>query len=327
MHRSMRARTVWLFGSRISIAVGLLGLPAVGCGKKSKPAKMSEEERSESERRREKAGKKVRKERTDKMAASVCDALECNDDQRAKVVELVTAYRVGGIRPKRGLGGSHDATKALADAFRGDTLDAAAFSTFRKAENDARDKSQTKRRDGTTAALVELHAALSPEQRKKLAAMVVEDGLGFLRAPRRAGPRAGARRRPPDAEQRAERMAIRLCKQMSCSGDQTDTFADILAKLSADRGDDNPEANAALAIALEGESLDAAKVDAYFTARDESRTSVEAANDAVWIELHGALDSEQRSALAEQLEEQGVGALMGHAGRTRRLGAMGRGRG
>lgn len=321
MHRSMRVRTVWLI-------VGLLALPAAGCSKKSKPAKMTEEERTESERRRESAGKKVRKERTDKMAASVCDALECNDEQRTKVGALVTAYRVGGVRPRRGLGGEHEATKALADAFRGESLDAAAFTTFRKAENEARDSSQTKRRDGTTEALVGLHAVLSPEQRKKLAAMVVEDGMGFLRAPRRGGPRSdGARRSAPDPEQRAERMAMRLCKQMDCSGAQTDTVADILAKLSPDRGDDDPEANAALAIAIEGDSLDAAKVEAYYTARDEGRASAEAANDAVWIELHGALDSEQRSALAKQVEEHGVGALMGQGGRTRRLGKMGRGRG
>lgn len=321
MHRFMRARTLWL-------VVGLLALPAAGCSKKSKPAKMTEEERSESERRRESTGKKVRKERADKMAAAVCDALECNDEQRTKVEELVTAHRVGGVRPRRGLGGEHEATKALADAFRKESLDASVFTEFRKAENEAREKSQTKRRDGTAEALVELHAMLSPEQRKKLAAMVVEDGLGFLRVPRRAGPRLdAARRTPPDPEQRAERMAMRLCKQVSCSGDQTDTVAGILAKLSPDRGDDNPEANAALAIALEGESLDAAKVEAYYDARDGGRTSVEAANDSVWIELHGALDSEQRAALADQVEEHGVGALMGQAGRTRRLGRMGRGRG
>jgi len=310
-----------------TLAVGLLGLPSAGCSKKSKPAKMSEEEREQSERRREGAGKKVRKERVDRMAASVCDKLECSDDQRTKVGALVAAYRSGGMRPQHGLGGDHAATKALAEAFRGDALDAAAFSTFREAEHEARNKSQLKRRNGTAEALVELHASLSADQRTKLSALVSADGLGFLRAGRPGGPRAGARRHQPDAAQRAERMATRLCKQVTCGDQQSDTVVDLFTKLSTDRGEDNPAANTALATALAGDKLDAGAVDTYFDTRDDGRTSVEAANDAVWVELHGVLDSGQRSKLADQLEEHGVGALMGHSGRTRRLGGLGRSRG
>ena len=325
MSRSMRARNSWTSVGMLVAGVLLVGLPSAGCGKKSKPAKMTEEEREQSKDRRESAGKKARQERIDRKSAALCDDLECTDAQRKKVAKLVTENRLGGLRMTTGLPGDHEATKALAEAFRGDTLAASAFVAFRAAETEARAKAEAKRREGTATALVGLHGELTAEQRKKLAAMVTEEGLRFLRSPRRPGARAGARRRPPDADRRAERMALRLCKQVTCRADQSLALETTLAKLTVERNEDDPVANAALANAVQGDTLDPSAVDAFFSTTDDRRTAAESANDAVWVELHGALDSEQRATLADLVAEHGIGALMGHSGRTRRFGP-GRGR-
>jgi len=122
---------------------------------------------------------------------------------------------------------------------------------------------------------------------------------------------------------RHERKLARLCESLGCTDTQREQLTPIMERLRHrpphERGESSP-AKDTLAGAFAGDALSTADLVTY----REARPTPEGRDDraAAIVELHGALDAEQRGILAEKIERRGL-PWLGRAGKHRRHGSGG----
>ncbi len=305
------------------LAAGLL-LPACG-SKKSPPAKVTEEERQRSEESRKDVKGKARefqKKRQAQQLRRLCEELACSDPQRKELEELIANARTGASgRGRRGPGTHREANAALADAFASDTFTAESLQTFHTAVRAAKD-GVAARNKAMTPLLTAFHGGLDSTQRESVAALVQSDGLQWLTSARPLSKKLDRVDRTPDPQRRAERIATRLCKDITCAPDQEEALTVVLLDLNVRRGQAPDAARTALATAIRGDSLSAEAVTTFLDAASADREASTKANDAVWLALHAALSPEQRTTMSETVRDRGLQAIGG--GRMRQIGGMGR---
>ncbi|MCX4240032.1 Spy/CpxP family protein refolding chaperone [Paraliomyxa miuraensis] len=244
----------------------------------------------------------------------LCDKLECTDDQRTRIEGLADRL-APNLRGERAKGDVDAANEALADAFAGDGLTAAALEAWRTTawpEPGAR-------ADALAPAVVELHGILDPTQREALAEKIERHGLPFAggRGNKWEGKRGGKRGHDRDDEALADRAAheaAKVCGPLSCSEQQQEELAAVLQE-RPEPAEVSQDARAALADAFRGDGLSDAAVRAYLDAAAEARVQEHAAMDAQVVAIHELLTAEQRGLVAERIREDGPRGLGLHAGR------------
>jgi Spy/CpxP family protein refolding chaperone len=254
------------------------------------------------------------------MIDRLCGELDCTADQRAEIEDLARDLRPEGPFFKdRGT-----AQRAVADAFRAETLDTEALRTqVRSFEKHADVLKGT-----MTDALVGLHGILTPEQRAAAADIIEKRGPMFMRGHGKHGKHGkhvkhgkhGKRhaKGAPDMQARADHMVERLCEKVSCTGDQA---AQIKAAVTERRTADKAEHGAVgekLAAAFRSDSFGPEEVQVLIAAKEEKmRTRAERHLEKV-AAVHALLTPDQRAVIADEIAEHGPRGFMGgHGGHGR----------
>lgn len=233
-------------------------------------------------------------------SAEICEAVSCTDAQ----VEQLKAAFAPPERPEKGERPERPdmsaANAKLAEAFASSSFSASDLQAW-GAQLPARPEHGA----SPGERMSELHTILTAEQREVLATKI-EAGelLGH-------GGRKGKGERKPDGAdfeaRKAEHQARRVddfCASLSCTDAQKTELGAIFESRHADRPDPE-EGRAALAAAFRAESFDA---DALPQRKGHGEM------DETLVEIHGVLTAEQRTTLAERIEEHGPRALMGRGG-------------
>ncbi len=259
------------------------------------------------------------------MLDRLCGELNCSDEQRVGIEDLVRDLRPDGPPD---FGAMSADKQALADAFRADTLDPEVL--IRGA---GQAKEQARKMKGAVAdGLVGVHAILRPEQRAILADRIERRGARWIggrgrgKKHGRRGKR-GARRGdggehhaagPGHAVKPAASTIERLCERVSCTEDQAAEIKELVTRdFPTSAGDERIRINAALARAFRGEGFGPSDVEAHMKAVEALRTKRATDRKAKMVAVHGVLTPEQRAIVADRIEEFGLRGFMGHGPRGR----------
>jgi Spy/CpxP family protein refolding chaperone len=259
-----------------------------------------------------------------KMLDRLCDELECSDDQRAAIGQLVVAAKRDHEGPDADARAAMH--EALATAFRSDTFDASALPQ-------PSDDHHAARRTEMATLLVGIHAILTTEQRDALADKV-ESGEGPLallghgkphgKHGKGKGKKGGkgeqggeqGEGREFDPAEHAERKVAHLCELVTCSEDQQAKLETVVADAMADMAPPAPPqvddaTKAKLAAALRADSLTVAELEPLLDAMRPAKPDKHAQMGELLASIHAVLTAEQRGIVADELAEQGPRALMG----------------
>lgn len=239
-------------------------------------------------------------------AEHLCARLGCSDEQRTSIEALFE--RPKGERPD-----DSAAKKALADAFRSDKFSEADLEAFASAAHGGR---------GGKAKHVEtlaaLHGILTPEQRAKMADEIAQrGGFGKDRGPR--GDKGGKFADHDKSGKFVEHKVDKLCAAVECSDDQRKKIAAIVGQAKAERPEPQSDAHRQiLADAMRSETFDAAAVQKQLEAEGGAAGGRHAARHESLVAIHDVLTPEQRNRVADRIEAEGPGALLGGHGKHRR---------
>lgn len=258
-----------------------------------------------------------------KMLDRLCDELECSDDQRTAIGELIAASK----RDHEGPDAEREAmNEALATAFRSDTFDASALPQ-------PSDDDHAARRTEMATLIVGIHALLTAEQRDALATKVESSEgplalLGHGKPHGKHGKGKGKKGdegeqagkqgegREFDPAEHAERKVEHLCELVTCSEDQQAKLETVVADAMADMAPPAPPtvdeaAKAKLAAALRADSLTVAELEPLLDAMRPAKPDKHAQMGELLASIHAVLTAEQRGIVADELAEHGPRALMG----------------
>jgi len=233
----------------------------------------------------------------------LCALVSCSDEQRAEIAALVPAKQ----KPERDHAKRDAANAALANAFKSDSFSAAALVDYRSATHDG-----DKRPRPTAQLIVGIHGVLEASQRDTLADVLESRGAGALFG---KGGKHGDKKHDKDKAgrgkkgDRSERFAADLCERIDCKDGQAAAIAAELAKAKPSR-ERNADADTAFAEAFRADKLDAGTVTTYLAVLDAAHEREATQRDAAVVSIHGLLDAEQRSVLADEIAEHGMRALM-----------------
>jgi Spy/CpxP family protein refolding chaperone len=111
----------------------------------------------------------------------------------------------------------------------------------------------------------------------------------------------------------------KLCAEIECSDDQRKKITAIVGQAKADRPDaDMPERERVLADAMRAETFDGAAVSKQLEANEAAHEARHGAKHDAAVAIHGVLTPDQRDVIADRIEDEGPGALLGHHGKHRR---------
>ena len=226
----------------------------------------------------------------------LCDTVGCTDEQRAEIDALFERER-DGERPD-----DSAANEALAKAFRSDKFSAADLEAYKAATRGKHD-----RLDEHVEKMAALHGILTAEQRTALADDIAENG--FMRHGK--GRHEGKRDKKGDGSKFVEHKVEKLCEPLSCTDDQVKKLTAIVSQAKAERPEKDEGAHEALADAMRAETFDSAAVKKQL----EASKARHAERGEMVVAIHGVLTAEQRDEIADDIENEGPGALMGHRGR------------
>ncbi len=259
-----------------------------------------------------------------KMVDHLCGEIECSDDQRESIAELLAANK-----PERGPEGEgrEDFQRALADAFRAETFDLAALP--KPDDQEAHEAHRTQ----MATTIVGLHDLLTAEQRELIAAKIEAGGpmglLGHGPGMRGHGKRGeGERGQEGDAAKHAELEVERLCATLTCTEAQVEElgsiFTDAMAELAPPepaKVDDALETR--FAAAFRADALALADVEALLDATRPAKPP-RPAMDELLVSIHAVLTPEQRGLLADEIAERGPHAIFGGKGKHGHEGEHGK---
>lgn len=272
------------------------------------------------------------------MVEHLCGELECSDEQREAIDELVGAAKRDHEGPDSAE--RDELHRAFADAFRGETLDLAALPQ-------PSEDHHAQRRTEMATLIVGVHAILTAEQRDELATKI-ETGEGpFPMFGKHGGKRGGKRHHGPEGEgpegearefdpaKHAERKVERLCELVTCSEAQQAQLVTVVSEELASMTPPAPPklddtAKARFATALRAESLTLAEVeallDAMRPAKPDNHAEKHAQMGELMVAVHALLTPEQRAIVADEIAEKGPHALLGKGHGKRGHGKRGRGK-
>lgn len=175
----------------------------------------------------------------------------------------------------------------------------------------AMEKAAQARLDEEAQALGKLHAALTPEQRKAVAADVKARLAKREEHMKKRGDAEDKEREAGRAKKRAERMT----KDLGLDADQAKKVEAVVAKHGGkDTGEGHTKKLVAAADAFEKDTFDAKKLEAFTGGGKEAKARVQ--DDVkLYGELLAIVKPEQREKLAGQIEKRGHGGRGGFHGR------------
>ncbi|MBC8069433.1 MAG: hypothetical protein IAG13_13940, partial [Deltaproteobacteria bacterium] len=248
----------------------------------------------------------------------LCALVSCSDEQRSQLAAAMPAPA------KRQRGDKAERTAAdttLAAALRSEGFSARALESWRSAAHDGKGPGPD------AAMIVRVHDILDAGQRDTLADVLEAKGPGALLGHGKGGKHHKGDKAHKNGDKKAdgsrgkggkaERFAAELCETIACHDGQAQAIAAALADGKGAR-ERTTDADAAFAEAFRGEGLAAGTVTSYLATLEAAHDKESAARDAAIVKIHGLLDAEQRGALADEIAEQGLRALMperGHHGR------------
>jgi Spy/CpxP family protein refolding chaperone len=239
-----------------------------------------------------------------RMLEHLCGEIECSDEQREAIGDLLADAKSHGSDN----GPDGDARhQALADAFRGETFDAAALPQPSEGMHEAH-------RTEMATMIVGVHALLTPEQRETIADKIeAGDRMPLLG---RHGKHHGDHEFDP--AKHAEHKVERLCELVTCTEAQVEQlatiFTDALAELPPREPPKVDEAmKSKVAAAFRTETLALADVEALLDAARPAKPRPEMRE--LLVAVHAVLTPEQRGVLADKIAEHGPHALVGGKGK------------
>lgn len=254
-----------------------------------------------------------------KMINRLCSRLGCTPDQVSAIEDLARDLRPDGPPD---FSGPKEARKALADAFRSDSLDTDVLETHRDAFQKRADTMKSTMADG----LVGLHAILTPEQRDEMAEIIEKRGPRFLSGHHGRGHHGGKHRghhrakggsddataHRPDPARRAQHMVDRLCEKVSCTDEQATRIAEVVSRdVSELKPGAMQDAKRDLAASFRTDDFGPEQVKAHLATAEEAMKVRFDRHKATMAAVHDILTPEQRELVAEAIEKRGPRALMG----------------
>ena len=235
-----------------------------------------------------------------KMLDRLCDELECSDDQRTAIGELIAASK----RDHEGPDAEREAmNEALATAFRSDTFDASALPQ-------PSDDDHAARRTEMATLIVGIHALLTAEQRDALATKVEssEGPLALLGHGKGKHGKHGKGKKGDEGEQagkhgegrefdpaeHAERKVEHLCELVTCTEAQQTKLETVVADAMADMAPPAPPqvddaTKAKLAAALRADSLTVAELEPLLDAMRPAKPDKHAQLGELLASIHAVL--------------------------------------
>ena len=227
------------------------------------------------------------------------------DEQKTKL-DAIAKDLADEAPPKHGAEGQQ-AHEDLVAGIKAGKIDEAKMQTHYA----AMEKTAQSRLSEETAALGKLHAALTPEQRKTVAADVKARLAKRDEHMKKRGEAEDKEREAGRVKKRVERMT----KDLGLDADQAKKVEAVIAKHgNKDAGEGHTKMLVAAADAFEKDTLDPKKLEAFTGGAKEAKARVQ--DDVkLYGELLAIVKPEQREKLAAQIERRGHGGRGGFHGR------------
>jgi Spy/CpxP family protein refolding chaperone len=229
----------------------------------------------------------------------LCETVGCTDQQRAEIDALFEREH-DRERPD-----DSAANQALAKAFRSDAFSPADLEAYKTATRGKDD-----RIDEHVEKMEALHGILTAEQRVAFADEIAENG--FMRHGGGKGRHDGKFDKKADGSKFVAHKVEKLCEPLACTDDQVTKLTAIVSQAKAERPEKDEGAHhKALADAMRAETFDSAAVKKQL----EAGKARHAERGEMVVAIHTVLTAAQRDKVADQIETEGPGALIGHRGK------------